>query len=90
MFGENVAQTFNVVVIKLAVSRGRTLRNNQALAFEETDFRNSDIGKLLKKKSEYLTNGKVGTFSRSPLGHDASTGPKKIKRKRPTKISSPC
>jgi len=50
------AKTVYIVVVELAVARGRPLRDEQPPALEEADLRDRDIGKLLPQQREDIAN----------------------------------
>jgi hypothetical protein len=61
---QDPAQAFDVVVVELAVSRGRSLRVDQALTFEESDLRDGHVGKFLAQEAQDISDGQV-----TPAGH---------------------
>ena len=61
LLAKDDSQQVDIVVVELAVPTCRSLGIDQALALEESDLRNRDVGKLLEQKSEHFADGQVGT-----------------------------
>ena len=64
LLAEDAAQEFHVVAVELAVTRRRAFRIDQALALEEPDLGDRDIGELLEQQGEHLTDGEVSVDRR--------------------------
>ncbi len=65
LLAQDPAQSLDVGLIKLAVARGRTLRIDQTLALQESNFGDCHIGKLLAEKREDITNRQITTTAHS-------------------------
>ncbi len=65
LLAQDPAQTLDVVVEELAVSRGRTLGVDQALALEEPDLRDRDVGELLPEEGQDVTDGEIAAAAHS-------------------------
>jgi len=59
LLAQHPAQSLDIVVVELAVARRRPLRVHQALALEEPDLRDGDIGEFLTEQRQDLTDRKV-------------------------------
>ena len=62
LFAKDDAQQIDVVVVELSVPAGGSLGVDQALALEESDLRDRDVGKLFEQQSEHFADGQVGTI----------------------------
>ena len=60
LLAQDHAQQLDVVVEELAVPRRRPLRLDQALALEEADLGDRDVGELLEQQAEDLADRQVG------------------------------
>src|SRR5207244_3539623 len=56
---QDPAQTFDITRIELAVPRRRALRIDEALALEEPDLRNGDLGELLTELIQHVADRHV-------------------------------
>ena len=65
LLAQHPAQALHVVVEELAVARGRTLGVHQALALEEADLRDGDVGELLPQQGQDVADGEVGAAAHS-------------------------
>ena len=65
LLAEHPAQPLHVVVEELAVARRRTLGVDQALALEEADLRDGDVGELLPEQRQDVADGEVGAAAHS-------------------------
>ena len=57
---EDDAQPLDVGVVELAVAGRRPLGIDEALALEEADLRDRDVGEVVLQKAEHLSDGQVG------------------------------
>ena len=89
LFAQDAAQQFDVVVVELAVSRRRAFRVDQALALEEADLRDRDVGELLEQQPEYLSDRQVLTSLDRRSSAQASVRSKNTSRNLPIWSSSP-
>jgi hypothetical protein len=56
LLAQDPPQALDVVVIELAVPRGRPLGDEQAAALEEADLRDRDVGELVAEQGKDVTN----------------------------------
>src|SRR5207302_8679952 len=54
LLAQDPAQALDVVVVELSVARGRALGVEQALALEESDLRDRDVGELVLQQRQDL------------------------------------
>ena len=59
LLAQDPAQTLDVVVVELAVSRRRPLGVDEALALEEPDLRDGHVGELLAQQGEHVPDRQV-------------------------------
>jgi hypothetical protein len=64
---EDPAEPLDVLVVELAVTRRRPFGVDEALALEEPDLGDADVGELLSQQGQDLTDRQVQTF----CGHGA-------------------
>ena len=65
LLAENPAQPLHIVVEEFAIARGRTLGVDQALALEEADLRDGDVGELLPQEGQDVTDGEISAGAHS-------------------------
>ena len=56
---QDESQSFDFGVTELAISRGGSLRLDEALAFEKPNLRNGDVRKLFEQETEHFPDGKI-------------------------------
>ena len=59
LLAQHPAQALDVVLVELAVPRGRALRVDQALALEEPDLGDGDVGELLPEQGQDVADRQV-------------------------------
>jgi hypothetical protein len=64
---QDLLQLVNVLVVELPVPRGRPLRIDQPLGFEEADLRDRDVGELRLHRYQDLADGLVAARGHPPL-----------------------
>ena len=65
LLAQHPAQPLHVVVEELSVARRRSLGVHQALALEEADLRDRDVGEFLPEQGQDVTDGEVRTAAHS-------------------------
>ena len=65
LLAQHPAQTLDIVLIELAVAGWGPLRVDQALAFQESDLRNCDVGEFLAEQGEDIADRQVGPGAHS-------------------------
>ena len=61
LLAQHPAQPLDVMVVELAVARRRALGVDQALALEESDLRDGDVGELLAQQREDVADRQVAS-----------------------------
>src|SRR5439155_23856477 len=64
LLAQDPTQALDVGVVELAVARRRALGVEQALALDEADLRDGDVGELVLEEGQHLPDRHEG-----PLGH---------------------
>ena len=65
LLAQHPPQALDVVLVELAVARGGPLGIDQALALQEADLRDGDVGELLAEQGEDVADGQVGAGAHS-------------------------
>ena len=71
LLAQHPAQALHVVLVELAVARRRALRVDQALALEEPDLGDGDVGELLAEQGQHVPDRQVRAGAHAPAARAA-------------------